>query len=175
MVDDYPSVPENATVTDKSWAIERHQRDCIMRGLTKCKDNDIIIISDCDEIPNKGAIRTFANVVTDPIAKLEMDLYYYNEHTKAKDKWFEAKIARYSEVRRLGPCGIRYDNTLTFIEHAGKHLSYFGDVDDIIQKIEATAHAEYNTPEIKDKSRLKLAIDAGVDLYARKNVKFEQV
>ena len=175
MVDDYPSVPENATVTDKSWAIERHQRDCIMRGLTQCKNNDIIIISDADEIPNKGAIRTFEGVVSEPIASLEMDLYYYNEYTKAKDKWKEAKIARYSEVKKLGPCGIRYYNTLVTIERGGKHLSYFGDVDQIVQKIEATAHAEYNTNRIKNKDRIRQVIEQGVDLYGRENVKFERV
>ena len=32
--------------------VERHQRNSIVRGLKNCADNDLIIISDVDEIPN---------------------------------------------------------------------------------------------------------------------------
>ena len=35
---------------------ENHQRNCITRGLSKAKKDDLIIISDLDEIPNPEAI-----------------------------------------------------------------------------------------------------------------------
>ena len=34
------------------WSIEKHQRNCMIYGLRKCFDDDIIMISDVDEIPN---------------------------------------------------------------------------------------------------------------------------
>ncbi len=34
------------------WSIERHQRNCMIYGLRKCQEDDIIMISDVDEIPN---------------------------------------------------------------------------------------------------------------------------
>lgn len=34
------------------WYIENLQRDSILRGLEKCNDNDLVIVSDLDEIPN---------------------------------------------------------------------------------------------------------------------------
>lgn len=37
---------------DGDWTIENFQRTCITRGLVKCEKDDIIMISDLDEIPN---------------------------------------------------------------------------------------------------------------------------
>lgn len=42
---------------DESWNIERYQRNCIIKGLQNCKDDDLIIISDLDEIPNPNVIK----------------------------------------------------------------------------------------------------------------------
>ncbi len=39
------------------WTIENFQRNCIMRGLNSCQPEDIIIISDLDEIPNPEVIK----------------------------------------------------------------------------------------------------------------------
>ena len=36
----------------EDWSIENHQRNCIFRGLVNALPDDIIIISDLDEIPN---------------------------------------------------------------------------------------------------------------------------
>ena len=39
--------------------IEQHQRNSIMRGLKKCHDNDLIILSDVDEIPDLTKLNLF--------------------------------------------------------------------------------------------------------------------
>ena len=38
------------------WERENYQRNCISRGLTNCSPNDIILISDLDEIPRHSII-----------------------------------------------------------------------------------------------------------------------
>jgi len=167
ILDDLPEV--EGTITDKSWARERHQRDGIMRGLTDCRDNDIIIISDCDEVPNPRAIQSYNG--SSEIRSFSMELYYYDMHTKAVDLWREAKIAPYAKVKELTPCGVRYQNAEP-IPDGGVHLSYFGSVDQIVQKIENTAHVEYDTPEYKDYNRIMDAIQNHKDLFGRENVKF---
>lgn len=42
---------------DRDWGIENYQRNCIARGLQNCKPNDLIIISDLDEIPNPNLLK----------------------------------------------------------------------------------------------------------------------
>ncbi len=163
VVQDYPA-------TDP-WSIERHQRDCIMRGLGQCKGSDIIMISDCDEIPSVEAIKSYKP--EDGIKAFDMELYYYNMQTKAADPWREAKIAPYRMVREKTPCGIRYTNC-EIIPNGGKHLSYFGDVEKIIKKIEDTAHQELNRPEFKDRNHIEQAILEGKDLFNRP-LKYEKI
>lgn len=165
-------VVEDFPATD-SWSIERHQRDAIMRGLKGCIDDDIIMISDCDEIPNPEVIKRFKYMINFSIKSLEMDLFYYNEHVKAEDKWYEAKILTYRELKELTPCGARY-TTAERIPNAGKHLSYFGGAEKIVKKLEDTAHQEYNTDFWKDSDRITKAIEQGKDLFDR-DLKFERV
>jgi len=49
IVKDMPNIKTNS-----SWVLENYQRNQILRGLVDCNDNDIILISDLDEIPNKN-------------------------------------------------------------------------------------------------------------------------
>lgn len=48
IVNNMPDIKKN-----NSWVLEEYQRNQIIRGLTKCHNNDIIFISDLDELPNK--------------------------------------------------------------------------------------------------------------------------
>ena len=77
---------EDAPGSDKAWVREAHQRNCIMRGLKDCRPDDLIIISDVDEIPNPRALNLFlqnrltprvpgSSVKKNPF-KLFMNLYW---------------------------------------------------------------------------------------------------
>lgn len=44
------------------WTIENYQREAIRLGLTECDENDIILISDLDEIPNPSLFTNPENV-----------------------------------------------------------------------------------------------------------------
>lgn len=167
VVDDLPEL--EGTITDKSWARERHQRDAIMRGLTECRDNDVIIISDVDELPSVSAIQSYNG--TNELRCFDMDLYYYNRETKAEKTWREAKILSYGLLKQHSPCWARYQ-TAEPILNGGEHLSYFGGVDSIIGKLENTAHQEYNSDEFKDPERIRKAIAEKRDLFDREHVKF---
>lgn len=172
VVESFPQT--TGTVTDQSWARERYQRDYILNGLGDCQSDDIVMISDCDEIPTPEAIKKYKELDYE-IAAFQMDLYYYNPHLKAKDKWEEAKITTYGKLKELGPCGIRYNKGNVSICDGGRHYSYFGGVDSIVQKIEDTAHQEYNQPQYKDKAVIFQRILRGEDVFGRNDIKFERV
>lgn len=169
---DFPSLPDNASIEDKSWAIERAQRDYMMEGLRDCKDNDTIIVSDVDEIPNPNAVKSYKP--EDGIKAFDMTLYYYNRNVKAIDPWREAKIAPYSLVKQYTPCGIRYSK-VDAIPEGGEHLSYFGGIDSIVKKIENTAHQTQNTDYFKNPERIKKCIKNGTDIFERDYIKYEKI
>jgi len=39
-----------------AWVLENHQRNCIARGLSRCRPDDFVLISDLDEIPRATAV-----------------------------------------------------------------------------------------------------------------------
>ena len=53
------------------------------------------------------------------------------------------------------------------VDDAGWHFSFLGGADAIALKIESFAHAEFDTSEIKDRSRLNKLIGSGKDLFGR--------
>lgn len=70
-------------VCHDAWGRERFQRNCISRGLDKIvnlKESDVLIISDCDEIPNVDILKDVHTYVNNksPIKSLQQDLYYYS-------------------------------------------------------------------------------------------------
>lgn len=161
VVDDFPD--------PSPFGMENHQRDCIMRGLTNCRDNDTIIISDCDEIP--AAPKILSYTTEQGIRFLEMDLYYYNMHVRAADKWRHVKILPYELLKKIGPGGARYAEKMGLnpglITDGGVHLSFFGDANVAIKKMEEYSHQEYNTNEYKNPERIQKAIDDGKDIFGR--------
>src|SRR3989344_5262174 len=69
-VEDSPP-PDSSNV----WVIEHFQRNCIMRGLSGAKDDDRIIISDIDEIPNPDKLIQVKD--SDQPVTFRQRLFYY--------------------------------------------------------------------------------------------------
>lgn len=187
-VDDFPSL-ENSQ-SDKygnKWLYENYQRDAIMRGLTECKPNDVIIISDCDEIPNPIAIRNYKS----GICILRQWAFYYNLNTLNKYHPYTkgAKICRYSDLidpkQNLGdiefckfskyglPTYLRFCKG-TKIKNGGWHFSYFGSLDNIILKRQNIVEQQFNNSQNMSVEYMKKLIDNGEDILER-GIKFINV
>ena len=65
---------------ENPWVRENYQRNCITRGLHQAKDNDLIIISDADEIPNPKQIINFNP--TKKYAVFQQNFFYYKHDLK---------------------------------------------------------------------------------------------
>ncbi len=165
VVDDWPENPTDA------WVYERHQRDAIMHGLTDCKDNDIIIIGDADEIPSAEAVRNYS--VSQGLCRLKQRMFYYYLNCENKEGWDWQKIAPYRIVKQLTPCGVRYPpSNAPLIESAGWHFSMMGGSEAVKQKLRTYSHQEFARPEIFD--GVESAIENGTDLFGR-DLKYEFV
>jgi glycosyltransferase involved in cell wall biosynthesis len=167
VVEDSPPFNGNE---DSAWIIERHQRDAMMRALTDCHDDDLIVVGDCDEIPNPQAVKNF----TGDLAALSMDLFLFDHKVKAIDKWRHAKILTYQNLKKIGASNARYLNNIPDVVQGGQHLSWFGGVDAIIEKIHNTAHRNIDTDRFTDRAHIQNCIDKGLDLFDR-DIKYEVV
>lgn len=150
IVDDFSYIYPNINISNgQQWENEKFQRNQIIRGLKKIELNneDIITITDLDEIPNPTILFKIKNhEIQVDIHVLEMDLYYYNLNTISINKWPSARILKYEKYKELKlSCNdIRFYNC-PIIQNGGWHLSYFGDATFIQNKINNFSHQEYNT------------------------------
>jgi hypothetical protein len=150
-VDDFPQ-------TNNSWVREKFQRDALSRGLTDVDPEDLIIVSDLDEIPRAvviEAIKEDENQYERYVLQVPLFRYKFNFL-----KWWQpvinnqmivtrAKVFTYPERERdythnwLPPAP-----DVVYLPHAGWHFSYLGDDKTAVHKLQNFAHTEQNVPEI---------------------------
>lgn len=172
VVEDQPPVPDD--VNDRSWAIERHQRDAIMRGLGGCQDNDIILIGDADEIPKAIAILEYLDKPEKRLSCISLRPCYYYMNCQSDIPWNWLRILPYSIMKGMTPCQVRYipnydlvNDIITANDYGGWHYSFLGGIDKWIEKIENTAHQEFNKPEFKNRDIIKKLVEQGKDILFR--------
>lgn len=160
-IDDFPDLESSKTSSDgNKWLYENYQRDAIMRGLENCKPDDIVIISDCDEIPNPEAIKKYKDgicslmqlrfgfnynslYITIPFCKSAKicrfkDLINPKKSIKEKDK----KYCLYSKYGL--PTYLRFVKG-KIIKNGGWHFSYIGNVKSIKYKMNSIVEQQVNT------------------------------
>jgi len=166
-------IVEDMPNNDNAWYNEFHQRKSIDRGIKmlNLNDKDIIIITDCDEIPNPKVINQIkVSGITEHIHTLEMEMYYYNLECRGKDYiWQYAKLLTYKTYnKQRDPQYIRNHGNMK-IQHGGWHFSYFGDVSFIKNKIKHFSHQELNSEKYLNDVLIQTQINNCDDLFFRDN------
>ena len=120
-----------------AWWNEYHQTDSIKAALADCEDQDIIVLSDVDEIPNCEQVRSF-----DGVPKRLRNVFYhytFNHPDKPNDDHFHWSaapvIARWLHIK--------HDSMRAYRDHdfgspagmpRGWHFTWFGGIDAIAKK-----------------------------------------
>jgi beta-1,4-mannosyl-glycoprotein beta-1,4-N-acetylglucosaminyltransferase len=167
-------VKDNIPQTSNAWDIEHYQRRCIDRGIRQLEltPDDIIIISDLDEIPDSNTLQDLKfNRLINGIYSLRMDLYYYNLRCKYNTTWEYSKVLNYGSYNgdpQTIRCG---SNSKGNIENGGWHFSYFGNVEFIKNKIRSFAHQDVNNSYVLNDARITKQIQNSCDLFERNEYK----
>lgn len=158
---------------ETTWTYENYQRNAIKDGLKDCNDDDIIIISDLDEIPKPEKI--LEAIKLPGIKSLDMQFYskYINHLHSIESNWTSgSRILTYKDFLTYfdineSPyshyCPKRYNEGTTAtkirmykgtksISDAGWHFSSIGSLENIISKFKSRAHIK----QTKDMSESEL-------------------
>ena len=179
VVNDFPhKVPHINYAKNEQWVNEEYQRSSISVGLDRISHvlnaDDIILITDVDEIPDPRTLQEIKNgsllLEQNVVYSLEMDMYYYNLNCKYLSKWTKAKALRNDSFKsmKLSCAEIRMMRNNNNIKHGGWHLSYFGDSMYIKNKIENFSHQELNKSCFTDAKEIELKVNSCSDLYGRR-------
>lgn len=169
------------------------QKNAVTRGLKDCTDEDVIIFSDLDEIPNPDKIREILrNFQEDKIYHFAQRLFYcylnmeevsgsllsYAGEFEGVEhkKWIGTKLLSYKLLREqnlmLGE--LRFPERKEIgvrVEDGGWHFGYMGghgekDIRKRVQeKVVSAAHQEYNSKHVL--SNVTDQIKDGKDIFGR--------
>ena len=142
-------------------------------------EDDIIISSDLDEIPNPDAIAQVNDWITDDSHfTFQMNFYMYYLNNYMTDNWYGTRVATYKYLKDRTLDGIRESTeeqskiTGPIVDGGGWHFSYFGGEEMIKHKIASFSHTEHNNEQTL--SSISDNVKNNVDLFGR-NVSFEVI
>ena len=134
---------------EKQWGRETYQREGIFYGITECENDDIILISDLDEIPNPKKILKIKESISDLVYDFRQKTYYYYFNLLKEYNWSGTKCLSYENLKNKSINLIRQNkHTTNVLENGGWHFSFMGGAERVKTKIDAYSHQEYNNPYI---------------------------
>ena len=181
---------EDMPANTDAWGREAHQRNAISRGIRDANDNDIIVISDLDEIIRPEVIDQLKTDDQNSIWGMRMPLFYFkfNYMLTTTDSVYttwgmacrKKVFSQAEDLRRnrfaLNGFELNYNhNGIRMIEHAGWQFSYLGDTEFAKSKIQSFSHTETNRPEVIDSLDIERSIACGNGLGISAVEKFSPV
>lgn len=171
-----------------NWVIENWQRAKIDEALQNCQDDDVIIVSDLDEIPRPEAI--LRNRTRPGITTLCVDNYnFFLDFRSSEPPFPVVKMVRYDYYRdvlprlpfpenqkfRFLPCywetsnpnKLRAMDGDRLVPHGGWHFSYLGGLERVLQKRQSIVEQQYNDAETTTAQWVSRRIRQGRDIYRR--------
>lgn len=138
------------------WERENYQRNGILRGLKKCKDRDIILISDLDEIPRNHLIPHIKTEIKRRTLKyLYFQMHMYRFHLNRRHPtdflWDGTVATTYGYLKQKSPQYIRDKRGKGWgFKNAGWHFTWMGGLERIRKKFHSVV--EGTDEEVTDES-----------------------
>lgn len=134
-VTDMPEV-----INGDRWPLEFHQRDAIMRGLYDLQDNDIVMISDLDEIWDPRIYTADNRSIHLPFVFSQMPIVGYLNILQLDSLWYGTAVVPGSQLKNETPQQIRnIKNGLPQIK-GGWHFSWVGGEEMMARKQNTFCH-----------------------------------
>ena len=171
-----------------NFIYDNFQRNSISLGLKDLDENDLILISDLDEIPN---LKNEIYKKYDSTVFLQ-NMYYYkfNIHCykglKWQNKWPGTKACKFKyfksaqrvrEFRVKNYPWWRFDRKFTryVLKNGGWHFSFLMNEKEISKKLKTYAHKEYSSIKFTDVDNIKKNIESMTDILGRKELLYKKV
>ncbi|HSX26933.1 MAG TPA: hypothetical protein VLE89_08020 [Chlamydiales bacterium] len=169
-----------------AWDRENYQRNQIMRGLADCRDADMILVSDADEIVRADKIDEMMDAYLKKgriFFGFEQDHYRFYLNTRSATIWMGTTALQFGFLKKVSPQwmrgNVKGDGSMKFITRGGWHFTYLGGESRNIKKLESFSHIEYDTPDYKSQSAIRKAlagdcrvvkIDSSFPKFVRDNI-----
>ena len=182
IVADYKDSINFTNHTGGESPVEQHQRNSLEEGVKNASSNDLIVLSDSDEIPDLSKINQIKRENTIVAFAQKMFMYKLNLQNLNEGNWIGSKIIKkkyissMQELRNLKfkkyPFW-RLDKRNLQIIKGGWHFSYLLSADQILKKIKSFSHGEFNKLDLNEKEIEKKILE-NEDIFNR-GIKLKKV
>ena len=155
--------------------IEQHQRNSLIKGIEDASSEDLIILSDTDEIPDLTKLNEINNNKKFIAFSQKMFMYKMNLQNIDESDWIGTKITKKKNITTMQnlrnlkfkkyPFWRIDKNNLQTI-HGGWHFSFLQTSEQILKKIKSFSHGEFDTDNINEKS-IEKKILKNEDIFGR--------
>jgi len=173
---------------DDTWVREKYQRYIAYKELTDISPEDLLIISDCDEIPRADMIEMIRDDENDYdryivyVAQFNYKINYMKiQHPSSHPSIIVTRGRVFTNPQQEREFSFYWNakpaNTVS-VHHGGWHFTYFGNEDHCLNKIKSFAHTEQNIGKIVNEYNIAWMIrnkygHEGID--SKHNERFEYV
>ncbi|MDB9760383.1 hypothetical protein OAB59_00225 [Pelagibacteraceae bacterium] len=161
--------------------IEQHQRNYLINGLNKANNNDLILLSDVDEIPDLRKL----NLIKKKFVAFSQKAFCYklNLQNPDEDNWIGTRgcikknLLSTQDLRNFKfkhyPFWRIDKKNMQIIDNGGWHFSYLLDLNKISEKIKSFSHSEDNIKENTNIDNLQIKLDSLI--HPTKNYKLKKI
>ena len=156
--------------------IEQHQRNSILKGVEGAAENDLIILSDSDEIPDLSKLNQIKKKAKFIAFSQMMFMYKLNLQNLNESNWIGSRMClkkHFPVPQNLRNMKFkkypfwRIDQPTTQIIKGGWHFSFLQTPKDIAKKIKSYSHGEFNTDENTNEEKINQKILSNEDIFGR--------
>jgi beta-1,4-mannosyl-glycoprotein beta-1,4-N-acetylglucosaminyltransferase len=157
-------------ITQTDYGRDFYQKECVRRALVDCKDSDVIIISDADEIPDPELLLDLEFLDLDnKIYSFNQNMYCYFFNMLKETGWRGSKMGTYRNLKNLSFNEVRGDTSLTQLLPAGGwHFSFFGGEEMVRKKITSYSARDLANQHVLNNVRNN--INEGIDVFFRQRL-----
>ena len=140
------------------WKHEFLQKESIKKALTHLKDDDIVFISDCDEVWNPEIDPELCcfnkhNSLSMPwhLTKLQQLVYTYFLNNRSSEKWRGTNVIRYENIKNGCLNHIRTQERYNLVLGGGWHFTSMGGYKEVKRKLsDSYTRESYWTEEVEN-------------------------
>ena len=181
-------IEKNFPDTSNGWKVEEFQREYILNGLKDASDNDFILYSDSDEIPNPIKISNLELNKKYAIFMQKFFVYKLNVFNRYESPWEGTRACRKKDLKSVNFLRKKilkrnlnkpfwkfgFEKNIQIINDGGWHFNNLYSPEKISQKLKTFQHSEFGSEEFSSVDLIKTKIENLEDLFGR-NHKYQKV
>ena len=174
-------IKENFPNTNDGWTMESYQRERLMEGLNDASDDDLIMYSDSDEIPNPKMLEQLSLTKKYNIFMQKFFVYKINIFNKYESPWEGTRICKKKDLKsfthlrkkiiakNLDKSFLKFfiEKDVQLIQNGGWHFNNLYSPEIISKKLKTFQHTEFNKEKYSNTEVIKKKFLNLQDLFGR--------